>query len=108
MALNGPMNRMDSTREAVASSNAVRDDTEEHRPSIDDFKCSGGRCATCTNSASVALHQFAEERIRMPALRLLRSQIVASNATIAAIRKRTAPSPRSARTLLPQRRIIPL
>jgi hypothetical protein len=37
MTLNGPMNRMDSTREAVASSNAARDDMEEYRPSIDEF-----------------------------------------------------------------------
>jgi hypothetical protein len=32
MTLNGAMNRIDSTREAVATSNAVRDDTEEYRP----------------------------------------------------------------------------
>jgi hypothetical protein len=36
MTLNGPMNRIDSTREAFAS-NAVRDDTEEYQPSIDEL-----------------------------------------------------------------------
>jgi hypothetical protein len=68
----------------------------------------GHRLRTHRAQFAAQSNQFAEERIRMPALRLLRSRIVASNATIAAIRKRTAPSPRSARTLLRERRIIAL